>query len=49
VSREPLSQLAWFLLLYVVLLAPFFFAGWGARHAADRREEAVHAPPLTSS
>jgi len=28
VSREPLRQLASFLLLYLVLLAPFFFAGW---------------------
>src|SRR5215510_11103715 len=27
-SRQPLTQLGWFLLLYVVLLAPFFFAGW---------------------
>jgi len=28
VTRQPLAQLAWFFLLYVVLLAPFFFAGW---------------------
>jgi hypothetical protein len=27
-SRQPLVQLAWFFLLYLVLLAPFFFAGW---------------------
>lgn len=27
-SRHPIEQLGWFLLLYVVLLAPFFFAGW---------------------
>jgi hypothetical protein len=25
---EPLAQVGWFLLLYVVLLAPFFFMGW---------------------
>jgi hypothetical protein len=28
VSHEPLAQLGWFLLLYIVLLAPFFFMGW---------------------
>jgi hypothetical protein len=27
-SYQPLTQLGWFLLLYVVLLAPFFFMGW---------------------
>ena len=27
-SRHPIAQLGWFLLLYVVLLAPFFFMGW---------------------
>jgi hypothetical protein len=26
--HEPIAQLGWFLLLYVVLLAPFFFMGW---------------------
>src|SRR4051812_24166235 len=25
---RPLAQLLWFALLYLVLLAPFFFAGW---------------------
>ena len=28
VSGQPMAQLAWFLLLYLLLLAPFFFAGW---------------------
>jgi hypothetical protein len=28
VTQEPLAQLGWFLLLYLVLLAPFFFMGW---------------------
>lgn len=27
IARQPVTQLAWFLLLYLVLLAPFFFAG----------------------
>src|SRR3954467_3221991 len=27
-SDHPAAQLGWFLLLYLVLLAPFFFAGW---------------------
>jgi hypothetical protein len=27
-SRHPIAQLGWFLLLYLVLLAPFFFMGW---------------------
>jgi hypothetical protein len=27
-SYRPLAQLGWFLLLYSVLLAPFFFMGW---------------------
>src|SRR4051812_4751472 len=27
-SQHPIAQLVWFLLLYLVLLAPFFFAGW---------------------
>jgi hypothetical protein len=27
-SQRPMAQLGWFLLLYVVLLAPFFFMGW---------------------
>jgi hypothetical protein len=27
-SQHPIAQLGWFLLLYLVLLAPFFFMGW---------------------
>lgn len=27
-AREPIAQLGWFLLLYLVVLAPFFFMGW---------------------
>src|SRR4051812_23705102 len=27
-SQQPAAQLGWFLLLYLVLLAPFFFMGW---------------------
>ena len=27
-AHQPVAQLGWFLLLYVVLLAPFFFMGW---------------------
>jgi hypothetical protein len=27
-AHQPIAQLGWFLLLYVVLLAPFFFMGW---------------------
>ena len=27
-SHRPIAQMGWFLLLYLVLLAPFFFMGW---------------------
>src|SRR5689334_6892388 len=41
-SVSPIAQIGWFLLLYVVLLAPFFFAGVGICRVFSRDAGDVH-------